>query len=60
MSVAFGGLMAMLFGGGANAFVEACFNVPTLGFLYKTATLDALRERGENHISAAPTGTRTS
>ena len=50
------GLMAMLFGGTANAFVEACFNVPTLGMLYKTATLAALREKGNGHDVAAPTG----
>jgi NAD(P) transhydrogenase len=54
------GLMAMLFGGGANAFVEACFNVPTLGMLYKTATLAALRENGNGHVKAAPTGARAS
>jgi NAD(P) transhydrogenase len=50
------GLMAMLFGGTANAFVEACFNVPTLGMLYKTATLAAIRENGGNHEQAAPAG----
>jgi NAD(P) transhydrogenase len=38
------GLMAMLTGSTAEIFVEACFNVPTLGMLYKTATLHALRE----------------
>ncbi len=50
------GLMAMLFGGTANVFVEACFNVPTLGMLYKQATLAAIREKGEPHPQAAPTG----
>jgi NAD(P) transhydrogenase len=50
------GLMAMLFGGTANIFVEACFNVPTLGILYKTATLMAIREKGEPHPQAAPLG----
>jgi len=38
------GLMAMLTGSTAEIFVEACFNVPTLGMLYKTATLQAIRE----------------
>jgi NAD(P) transhydrogenase len=52
------GLMAMLFGGTAHVFVEACFNVPTLGMLYKTATLAAIRENGEGHLQAAPTGMR--
>ena len=36
------GLMAMLTGCRADVFVEACFNAPTLGGLYKSATLDAL------------------
>jgi NAD(P) transhydrogenase len=37
------GLMAMLTGSSAQIFIEACFNVPTLGTLYKTATLHALQ-----------------
>lgn len=37
------GLMAMLTESTTEIFVEACFNVPTLGMLYKTATLGALR-----------------
>jgi NAD(P) transhydrogenase len=36
------GLMAMLAGATADVFVEACFNAPTLGSLYKNATMDAL------------------
>ena len=35
------GLMAMLSGCTADVFVEACFNAPTLGALYKNATIDA-------------------
>ena len=35
------GLMAMLAGCTADVFVEACFNAPTLGALYKFATIDA-------------------
>ena len=38
------GLMAMMCGAAAELFVDACFNLPTLGLLYKTATLDALKE----------------
>jgi hypothetical protein len=34
--------MAMLAGCTADVFVEACFNAPTLGALYKSATIDAL------------------
>ncbi len=37
------GLMAMLTESTAELFVETCFNIPTLGALYKTATLDAIR-----------------
>jgi NAD(P) transhydrogenase len=36
------GLMAMLSGCTAEVFLEACFNAPTLGALYKSATIDAL------------------
>ena len=36
------GLMAMLTESTVELFIEACFNVPTLGMLYKTATLQAL------------------
>ena len=36
------GMMAMLTNSTAAVFEEACFNVPTLGELYKMASLDAL------------------
>lgn len=36
------GMMAMLTDSAGTIFDEACFNVPTLGELYKLATLDAL------------------
>jgi NAD(P) transhydrogenase len=36
------GLMAMMCNASANLFVDACFNLPTLGLLYKTSTLNAL------------------
>ncbi len=36
------GLMAMLTGSSAGIFDEACFNIPTLGQLYKVAALDAM------------------
>jgi NAD(P) transhydrogenase len=38
------GLVAMMCNASANLFVDACFNVPTLGTLYKTATLHALKK----------------
>jgi NAD(P) transhydrogenase len=37
------GLMAMMCGGSTTLFEDACFNMPTLGVMYKTATLTALR-----------------
>jgi NAD(P) transhydrogenase len=40
------GLMAMLMDCTAEVFVEACFNMPTLGGLYKSATTDALLRKG--------------
>ena len=40
------GLMAMLSECNADVFVEACFNMPTLGGLYKSATMDALLRKG--------------
>jgi NAD(P) transhydrogenase len=36
------GLMAMMCNAAAELFIDACFNTPTLGMLYKSATLDAL------------------
>ena len=36
------GLMAMLSDCTADVFIEACFNAPTLGSLYKNATIDAM------------------
>ena len=38
------GLLALMTGGDAELFSNACFNYPTLGDLYKTATYDAMRE----------------
>ncbi|PWU06034.1 MAG: Si-specific NAD(P)(+) transhydrogenase [Terriglobia bacterium] len=36
------GMMALLAGGTAELFAEACFNMPTLGELYRFAALDAI------------------
>ncbi len=38
------GLIAMMCNASANIFVDACLNTPTLGVLYKTATLNALQQ----------------
>ena len=37
------GLVAMMCHASADLFVDACLNLPTLGMLYKTATLNALQ-----------------
>ena len=37
------GLVAIMGNASANLFVDACLNSPTLGMLYKTATLNALQ-----------------
>ena len=34
--------MALLTGSGVAVFEEACFNIPTLGTLYKLAAADAM------------------
>jgi NAD(P) transhydrogenase len=39
------GLVAMLAGVGASVFNRVCFNYPTLGELYKTATYEAILRR---------------
>ena len=36
------GLLAMLVEGGSQLFTQACFNLPTLGDLYRIATYKAL------------------
>lgn len=41
------GLMALMTGGGADLFLDTCFNYPTLGDLYKLATHDALLKRDQ-------------
>jgi len=38
------GLVAMMCNASAMLFVDACFNMPTLGTLYKTATINALQK----------------
>jgi NAD(P) transhydrogenase len=46
--------MALTAGGGAQLFLDACFNYPTLGELYKVATYEALlRRKSESESSAA-------
>jgi NAD(P) transhydrogenase len=37
------GLVAMMCNASANLFVDVCLNLPTLGMLYKSATLNALQ-----------------
>lgn len=42
------GLIAMMCNASAELFVDACLNTPTLGMLYKTATLNALQQVAAN------------
>jgi len=44
------GLMAMRFDASVQVFNETCFNIPTLGALYKTAALDAERQIAESEV----------
>jgi NAD(P) transhydrogenase len=45
------GLMALMAGSGAAVFDEVCFNIPTLGALYKVAALDALTAAAQDKSS---------
>jgi NAD(P) transhydrogenase len=47
------GLMALLTGSGAEVFDEACFNIPTLGSLYKVAALDAMQIKTTARLGSA-------
>jgi NAD(P) transhydrogenase len=46
------GLMALMAEGRSDIFIDACFNYPTLGQLYKYATYDAMGNRGGGTGSA--------
>lgn len=48
------GYIVMLAGGGAEMLDDACFNLPTLGALYKFAAFDALRQRGFERSAREP------
>ena len=48
------GLVAMLAGATAELFDNACFNIPTLGELYKYATLDALLHNAGAVVESEP------
>ena len=50
------GLMALMTGGGAELFLDTCFNYPTLGDLYKLATHDALLRRAGRRRAERPRG----
>ena len=44
------GLMAMQDNSPVNRFVDTCFNIPTLGALYKAAAQDAVQQIGESEL----------
>jgi NAD(P) transhydrogenase len=48
------GYIVMLAGGGAEMLDDACFNMPTLGSLYKLAAFDALRQCGFESSAREP------
>jgi len=50
------GLMAMLGSSTCEIFAEACFNVPTLGELYKYAAMDAGTAAKEASLAGASAG----
>jgi NAD(P) transhydrogenase len=50
------GLTVLLAGGGADLFVQSCYNYPTLTETYKYATYDALGARARKISSPAATG----
>jgi hypothetical protein len=52
------GLTAMLLGGDADLFIQACFNYPTLTEVYKYATYDALGQKVRSQ-GLAPGGAGT-
>ncbi len=47
------GLLAMTLGATADLFREICFNYPTLGDLYKYATLDALQKHPTSLVNSS-------
>jgi NAD(P) transhydrogenase len=53
------GMMAMMSDSKAAIFAEACFNVPTLGELYKLATLDAMSRISSGHAVSEQVATQT-
>jgi hypothetical protein len=42
--------MAMRTRSSVLIFIETCFNIPTLGALYKTAAMDALRDVADHSL----------
>ncbi len=53
------GMMAMMSDSTAMIFDEACFNVPTLGELYKLAAMDAMSKISSGHPPGEQLATKT-
>jgi NAD(P) transhydrogenase len=50
------GLLAMQTDTTFQAFIDACFNFPSLAELYKYATYDAMKRKQQGRVQGAPTG----
>ena len=49
------GLLAMQTNADFQAFIDACFNFPSLAELYKYATYDAMKRKQQGRVQGAPT-----
>jgi NAD(P) transhydrogenase len=50
------GLLAMQMDATFQAFIDACFNFPSLAELYKYATYDAMKRKQQGRVQGAPPG----
>jgi NAD(P) transhydrogenase len=50
------GLLAMQTNATYQAFIDACFNFPSLAELYKYATYDAMKRKQQGRVQGAPAG----
>ena len=48
------GLLSMQMNATFQAFIDACFNFPSLAELYKYATYDAMKRQQQGRVQGAP------
>ena len=48
------GLLSMQMNATSQAFIDACFNFPSLAELYKYATYDAMKRQQQGRVQGAP------